>query len=41
MQGREDLAREQLRAIEDLCKSRTCEEWRDLDRAIEAYRARR
>jgi|GEM_PF-846893 len=41
LQGREDLAREQLRAIEDLCKSRTCEEWRDLDRAIEAYRARR
>ena len=41
MQGREDLAREQLRAIEDLCRSRTCEEWVDLNRAIEAHRARR
>lgn len=40
-QGREDLARDQLRVIEDLCRGRTCEEWRDLDRALEAYRARR
>ena len=41
LQGREDLARDQLRAIEDLCKGRSCEEWRDLDRALEAHRARR
>lgn len=41
MQGREDLAREQLRAIEDLCRGRTCEEWIDLDRAMEAHRTRR
>jgi len=35
LQGRKDLAREQLRAIEDWCKGRLCAEWQDLHRAIE------
>lgn len=36
MQGRQDLAREQLQAIERLCKGQDCQAWRDLHQAIQA-----
>lgn len=36
MQGRTDLAQEQLTLIEHHCRGRLCEAWRDLQAAIEA-----
>lgn len=36
MQGRPDLAMEQLKAIEHHCQGRTCDAWQTLNRVIEA-----
>ncbi|MDP1524185.1 MAG: tetratricopeptide repeat protein [Hydrogenophaga sp.] len=41
MQGRPDLAREQLQHIEHLCKGQACETWRDLQRAIQTQPVQR
>lgn len=38
MQGRQDLAREQLQAIERLCKGQDCQAWRGLHQAIQVQR---
>lgn len=40
MQGRTDLANEQLQRIEHHCKGRSCEAWRDRQPAIEAAQQR-
>lgn len=36
LQGRPDLAREQLQQIERLCKGQACDAWRNLQRALQA-----